>query len=461
MQFLGVLTGKNYRAERVNRLVVLWIVFFIQSYLSDVQAQAFTGRGGLISDEQPAFKIDSFAIDVKGLGVEINEKFGLAKICLNIVHPKISDLKIELLSPDGTSIWLSNRNGGDEGSGYYSTCFRSNGHSGYLHQANAPYTGEFIPDGRMLFLNNGQNPNGIWYLLIQDLRSGNRGSLGYVSLIFEDNPMPGGEEPPCRIENGISCKCPDGSDDCELLPDLVILPVFTENQVMEYAHNDASYPGQLRFAVSIANIGDGPIETYGNNQWFCGDTPVKDSSIICDDGTHARQNVFQRIYRKKGSEIVYNDRLAGTNYFEDLPGHNHYHNDNWVEFRLVKKEATGVKTLISTGRKISFCLFDSGICSDDDLVCRIDGMTYGGKSLDNYGLGRYADCNTPGGRTGISVGAYDTYGVHFEGQHIDLPKGLPTGEYLLEIELDPVGKYIEKNKANNIFSTPVHISKQL
>src|SRR5690606_4148222 len=109
--------------------------------------------------------------EVGGLPPHINAEFGLGKICLTIVHPKVSDLKIELISPDGTGIWLTNRNGGDTGSGYYNTCFRVRGHSGYIHQAKAPFTGEFIPDGRLEFLNNGQDPNGTWYLLVQDLRA--------------------------------------------------------------------------------------------------------------------------------------------------------------------------------------------------------------------------------------------------------------------------------------------------
>jgi hypothetical protein len=50
--------------------------------------------------------------------------------------------------------------------------------------------------------------------------------------------------------------------------------------------------------------------------------------------------------------------------------------------------------------------------------------------------------------------------MHFEGQHIDLPKGLPSGEYILELEVDPMGKYKEKNRKNNVLRVPVKIEKQ-
>jgi hypothetical protein len=426
-----------------------------------VHAQQFTGRGGSITDKQSGYAVDSFPIVVSGLPATINASFGISKICINITHTKVSDLKVELLSPDGTSIWLTNRNGGDNGQGYFNTCFRANGLSGYVNLAEFPFTGEYIPEGRMTFLNNGQNPNGTWYLLIQDLRSEHVGSLNSLTIGFEENPTPGAGNEPCRLDNGAPCKCPDGNRDCELLPDMVAFATPTKSNFKEYPHNDPNYPGQLRFAVSIGNIGDGPLEIMGNNNWFCGDTPVKDLSTICEDGTHARQHVLQRIYHKQGDSLVAKDLKAGSSYYEDLPGHNHYHIDNWVEFRLVSKKSNGKRRkLIAKGRKISFCLFDSGICNNADGICDVGGQIYGDKNLINYGLGNYIHCNTHSQSQGLSVGAYDTYGLFFEGQHLDLPKGLRAGTYHLEIEIDPEGMYREKDKSNNILSIPIQLNKQ-
>jgi hypothetical protein len=440
-----------------------FLIIYICSTTIFASAQSFYATGGAIHDFKNEFRIDSFPIKVSGLNSKIDENFGISKICFTILHPKVSDLKIELLSPDGTSIWLTNRNGKDLGRHYTNTCFRSNGFSGYVHQASAPFTGEYVPDGRMPFLNNGQDPNGTWYLMVQDLRTGDKGALNFVTLEFSENPTPNTNVSLCSLEDGTACACADGTDACELLPDLIILPKLTLDQVKEYPWNDPYYPGQLRLAASIANIGDGPMETFGNNKWYCGSEEVKDSTVICNDEVHPRQQINQRIYKKNGDKMEWEDRVAGTNYFDDKPGHNHYHVDDWVEFRVVKeiKDKKGKvvsRKLISRGSKVSYCLFDSGICNNNDSLCVINGKTYGDKNLPNYGLGNYTDCKSL--KQGISVGGYDTYGMMYEGQFVSLPKGLKSGDYMLEIEVDPTHIYKEKNKSNNTFIMPIHISKQ-
>jgi subtilisin-like proprotein convertase family protein len=423
-------------------------------------AQQFTGNGGNIHDFKGVVKADTFKIEVKDIQRKINFEYGLSKVCFNITHSRASDMKIELISPDGTSIWLTNRNGRDIGRDYQNTCFRSNGFSGFIHQGIAPFEGEYIPDGRFSFLNNGQTPNGKWKLIISDLREGEVGTLNYFSMEFSENPMPNQEASPCSFENPEGCKCDSKNKNCELLPDLIILKKFTEQQIKEYPKDDPYYGGQLHFAASICNIGDGPMETNGMSEWYCGDKKV-DSLTKCSDGAYARQKVYQRIYSKNGDKLIFKDRLAGTNYFDDKPGHNHFHVDDWVEFRLIKEMVVGKKKinkLIAKGRKVSYCLFDSGVCSNRDNLCEEKGQVYGEKNLSNYGLGNYTECKSK--KQGISVGGYDTYGMLYEGQFIQLPKGLKSGEYILEIEIDPNHIYKEKDRANNIFRMKVPISKQ-
>lgn len=425
-----------------------------------VKAQRFVGNGGKLNDFNGIAIADTFNVAVKGLPLLIDTKYGISKVCFNITHTRASDLKVELLSPDGTRIWLTNRNGRDVGRDYINTCFRSNGFSGYIHQANAPFEGEFIPDGRFSFLNNGQNPNGVWQLLVTDLRTGEIGNLNYFSLEFSENPMPNNEASPCSFENPAGCKGNKVNGNGELLPDLIILKKFTEQQIKEYPKDDPHYAGQLHFAASICNIGDGPMETLGMSEWYCGNQKV-DSLTRCSDGKLSRQKIYQRIYSKKGNTLTWKDKLAGTNYFDEKPGHNHYHVDDWVEFRLVKKTIIKGKTkseIITKGTKVSYCLFDSGICSNRDSLCTEGGKVYGEKNLNNYGLGNYVDCKSK--KQGISVGGYDTYGMLYEGQFVQLPKGLKSGQYFLEIEIDPNHIYKEKDRSNNVFSMPVTISKQ-
>ena len=418
--------------------------------------------GGKIGDYTDTFRIDSFPIIVKNLPKTIDSKFGLAKICINISHRRASDLKVELLSPDGSSIWLTNRNGGDEGINYVSTCFRSNGFNGYIHQGEAPFTGEYIPDGRLEFLNNGQNPNGTWHLLIRDLRSNQTGQLHLASLDFEENPMPNLGTSPCNFENPAACQCANQlNENCELLPDLIILEKFTKKQIKEYSCDDPFYPGQLRFAATIANVGDGPMETIGKDEWTCGNKKA-DVSTPCPDGTYPRQKIYQRIYHLEKEEMTFQDEEAGTNYYDAQPGHDHYHVDNWVEFRLVKKQINSegklISRLVSKANKVSYCLWDTGACNNSDGLCHWGDVTFGQSNLTNYGLGNYTSCKSE--KQGISVGGYDTYGMMYEGQYLDLPRGLAAGEYFLEIEIDPNNLYKEKSKKNNIFSMPIQIKKQ-
>ena len=214
--------------------VFVFILFFCFSGFS----QEFYTSGKKISDFKGGFQIDTIPIKVHGLRSKIDTSYGLVKVCLNIEHPRVSDLKIELLAPDGSLIWLTNRNGGEKGSNYLNTCFRSNGFNGYIHQANAPFIGEFVPDGRMLFINNGQNPNGNWSILVQDLKEGLTGIVHYVKFEFGDKPMPNSDKGGCSTEHPEFCHCANNLNNCQLLPDLVVLPKFTDDQIQEFPQKE-------------------------------------------------------------------------------------------------------------------------------------------------------------------------------------------------------------------------------
>jgi hypothetical protein len=432
------------------------LAIFILVWFNCATAQLFQEKGGILEDYNGNYYRQTFLIQVYDLPIRIDTLFGLEKICLNISHPRVSDLKVTLESPDGTGIWLTNRNGRDTGKNYINTCFSSNNKNGYIHEATAPFTGEFIPDGRMEYINNGQNPNGYWKLIIEDLKEGISGILDSFSLQFGKHPAKLKIIKRCSFENPELCLCDGDKQNGEMLPDLVIVPSFTENQIAEYASNDSIYPGQLRFAATIANIGYGPMEIKGNGKWFCGDSLVS-GNMKCGSGENSRQQLVQRIYYKENNELKWRDKLAGTMYLEDMPGHNHYHVDNWVEFRLVKMQSKKKRTIVSKGHKVSYCLFSTGICNINDKLCNMYGKQYG-ETMPNYGLGSYADCRVE--KQGITVGGYDTYGMMYEGQYLNLPKGLKNGEYWLEIEIDPDRKYVESNRSNNIFKRRINIQKQ-
>ncbi|HMS66501.1 MAG TPA: lysyl oxidase family protein [Saprospiraceae bacterium] len=436
----------------MNKIIIGLIALTLAYFPIRLNAQMFFAVGNYINDFAEYDKVDSFPILVSGLSSSINENFGLSKICINLTHDRTSDLRIELLAPDGTKLWLSNRNGGTDGRNYLATCFKSGGFSGYVREAAAPFMGEFIPDGRLEFVNNGQNPNGIWYILVADLKKEFKGRLNEIILHFENDPNPGQRKSPCDFNN--SKNCISSLNNGNLLPDLVLVEEITKNNFLYFDDKNKDYPSQVRFAASIANIGEGPIETFGKNEWYCGTNRVTGDTIRCTDGSKPKQVLYQRIYQKNpmSDTLSYIDIEAGTNYFDEKPGHNHYHVDDWVEFRFLKgkykKGKFKIKKVIAKGSKVSYCLFDSGICNSNDSLCLISGISFGQKNLANYGLGNYKSCNSE--VQGISVGGYDTYGYLYEGQFLQLPKNLKKGTYYLEVNIDPKNIYKEINENNNI-----------
>ena len=78
--------------------------------------------------------------------------------------------------------------------------------------------------------------------------------------------------------------------------------------------------------------------------------------------------------------------------------------------------------------------------------------------MPNFSLGNYFACSLQ--MQGIAVGGYDYYGMMYEGQFLQLPKGFKNGKYILEIEVDPARTYKESNKTNNVFSMPITLRNQ-
>ncbi|NNV55066.1 lysyl oxidase family protein [Limnovirga soli] len=212
------------------------------------------------------------------------------------------------------------------------------------------------------------------------------------------------------------------------------------------------YPGQLKIAVAIANIGLGPLEvapeTTLTGSCCEGDTTEnKDEKRYC---------LFQKIYTKTGNGFSERKFKTGTIYFESKPGHQHLHVDDWIEMRLIKM-SKGKRVVACKGQKVSYCLFTTGMLYDKDSSSYFNKKFYG-EGMPNFALGEYYACSLA--KQGISVGGYDYYGMMYEGQFLQLPKGFKNGEYIMEFEIDPAHKYIESNKANNIFSMKINIQKQ-
>ena len=99
----------------------------------------------------------------------------------------IGELKIELISPDGNIILLTESLGGD-GDNLVNTFFRDDAEAS-IYNGIPPCTGDYKPLENVGYLNNGQNGNGTWNLRIRDMGpGGGPGTLINWSLKFSSDP---------------------------------------------------------------------------------------------------------------------------------------------------------------------------------------------------------------------------------------------------------------------------------
>lgn len=110
--------------------------------------------------------------------------------------------------------------------------------------------------------------------------------------------------------------------------------------------------------------------------------------------------------------------------------HGHYHFQNYAVYELL--DATG--TVVAAGRKQAFCLEDTD---------QIDP---------NANPPELFTCSNQG----IHAGWADTYDTYLPCQWIDIT-GIPEGDYILRIAINPMNILPESNYDDNVFTHPVHL----
>ncbi|MCB9230540.1 MAG: CotH kinase family protein [Bacteroidia bacterium] len=204
--------------------------------------QTFTGGGGPIATNGT---VTTFTQNVSGLTpANLSAAHGLVTVCLNITHTWDADLVIRLESPDGTISMLSDQNGGD-GDDYISTCFSATA-TIPIATGFPPFTGTYLPSGLLGNHNNGQNGNGVWKLLIEDVYPAlDDGTLLNWTLDFDSNATA-----PFRL-------------DSSYLPIIVIethgQSIVDEPKVPADCGIIYNGPGQVNHFVDPFNDYDGPI----------------------------------------------------------------------------------------------------------------------------------------------------------------------------------------------------------
>lgn len=223
---------------------------FTLLFTANLFAQTFTAPGGIIPDDGTIIAYD---LPVSGLQPTINAvNFGLVNVCFSLVHTWNADLAVSLRAPDGTTIPLFSNIGGDT-DGFVNCCLSGNV-SESIYAGTYPYTGTFRPFGDMGALNNGQNPNGVWQLVILDTYAfADAGELFDWSITFGTNP----------------CKpFPFESSD---LPIVVIntggQPIVDEPKIDAQLRLIDNGPGQRNFVLQPTAAYEGPVgvEIHGNS----------------------------------------------------------------------------------------------------------------------------------------------------------------------------------------------------
>jgi subtilisin-like proprotein convertase family protein len=152
--------------------------------LQDLHAQTFTGTGGHIKDNGEA---NTYSLKVSGLPKVIGRDFGLEKVCVDIQHTWDEDVSIFLVAPDGRVGDLFRRNGDSKDD--ITDCCLTQKASVSANSGRAPFTGDFLPEVSFGGLNDGQDPNGIWKLVIIDTEPENEsGKLLSWKLVFSEEP---------------------------------------------------------------------------------------------------------------------------------------------------------------------------------------------------------------------------------------------------------------------------------
>jgi hypothetical protein len=261
----------------------------------------------------------------------------------------------------------------------------------------------------------------------------------------------------CTTTNATGCDCPDGSDTCDLIPNIKV----SYDLLVDPAENPET-PGMLRVSVSTPSVGWGPLTVEGTNFFVCGADTINSPGGLqqCPDGSVPRQLVRQRIYRKEGNTMTSWVRWAGSMTYH--PNHGHSHFDEWGVYTLRVQTADPNPLnwpIIGSGAKLGFCLMDYGTCSFYNGHCRDDNNNTITNGLPNNGLGG-GNYNCSPTQQGISVGYTDIYYQYLDGMYITIPPGTCNGDYAVVVEVDPNHFLMETRYDDNVMWAPITLTRQ-
>jgi hypothetical protein len=167
----------------VRLLPVFSICLF---FVAGLSAQTFSiAPFAPLRDDAPLVS----ALDVSDLPGSIDtSEFGLEAVCIDLDYDEIHHLIITLYAPDGTMVKLTHLNGRDRADELPNTCFGAKGR--YFPFEHPPFKDdEYQPVLPLGVVNNGQNPNGLWRLVMEESDGEDyEGVLTGWSLVFGTRP---------------------------------------------------------------------------------------------------------------------------------------------------------------------------------------------------------------------------------------------------------------------------------
>jgi hypothetical protein len=203
-----------------------------------------------------------------------------------------------------------------------------------------------------------------------------------------------------------------------VLPDLVALPSWGIALAQTKATKTHKATAAVNFGATVWIGGNGPLDVEG---FRTGGSPVMPA--------------YQYFWR--GGKVVGRVR-AGTMGFDSLHGHNHWHFQQFAEYRLLNAS----KTVAVRSSKVGFC-----IAPTDGVNLALPHATWQ-PPFTGFGLDA---CGSPTAlwvREMLPLGWGDTYFQSVAGQSFDVT-GLPNGTYYIQVIANPEGALHETTASDN------------
>ncbi|MGZ6545894.1 MAG: lysyl oxidase family protein [Actinomycetota bacterium] len=203
------------------------------------------------------------------------------------------------------------------------------------------------------------------------------------------------------------------SPDPSIMPDLVALPAWG----ITLQHDRRTRRDFLDFGATIWDKGPSPMDIEGFRQ------PGKPT-----------MDAWEYFY---SNGIPVGRAQAGTMTYDALPGHQHWHFEQFARYTLLDAN----QQTIVRSRKTGFCL------APTDAI----DLTVPNALWTPYSIGLSTACGGEGAlwvREALPVGWGDTYYQSLPGQSFDITD-LPNGTYYIQIAANPAGLLMEGSTMNN------------